>query len=103
MPKNLRLRYKGVRHNVASVQIASSHIHGGNAAVAVGRVIINSRIGITAGGIQSVFVFALNLRTAFRLSYRIKNVEELRYALVLKSVVGGVQLCEHSLDESGCG
>ena len=108
--------YQFVGSQLLRVQIGMVHVHRGNLAVLIGRVIINSPVQIAAGAVNRILAdrTAVRIRpkpaAAFLLLYRPENLEKLTDArglrlrspgipkppmprLYVSSVTPGISLC----------
>ena len=76
--------YQRIMHNIVTVKVFLVHIYRSYLMVVVGCVVINSLVGVTAGGIKRDFVLSLVHLTAPELLVdRAQYMKELAYALVL--------------------
>ena len=80
------------------------HIHRGDAAVSVGRVVIDAALGAAAGGIKRDLIFPRRqLTAAAALLHAAENVEKLADALRLRRAGDGVRSRERGTDKARAG
>ena len=80
------------------------HVHCGNPAVFVRRIVIDSLVCVTAGSVNRYFVFILpHMAAAPLLFHTAQDVEKLAHALCFRSPGHGVQLRKRSPDKTGLG
>ena len=103
LPNDLLLFYKWIPICPVAVQIASMHIHSGNAGIIIGGIIINSFVGIDAGSIISDLIFSgMHFHAAPLLIHRTQDMEKLTNAFHFAICGYRIQFYEGGADESGC-
>ena len=73
------IRYKRVACQFRAVEVYAAHIYGGNLAVFVGGVVVNSFCRVAAGRIDSELVAVVYRAAAILLGNGPENVEEVCY------------------------
>ena len=97
----LRFQQRILEQPIA-VQIAPVHIHGRNAGIVVGGVIVNTLVGVDAGGIYRDLTAAIGQTHApTLLIHRPQNVKERADALLLSFPLQRIQLHKCRPDKSG--
>ena len=90
-PPDLFACHKRIAGKTVSVQIRTVHVHRRDLMVVVGRIIIDSLVCITAGGVKRDLVFSLrDFAAASLLVYGAKDMEKLADARVLRLRRAGV-------------
>ena len=100
--KDIRLRAGREAYERRGVKIAAVHVHGADAAVFVGRIVVNAALRAAAGGIDRDLVLArFYLTAAAYLLHGAENVEKLADALLFRTAGNGIHPSESGPDKTG--
>ena len=102
--KDLREFTQGIGDQRFDIQVFMMHIHGGDAAVFVGGVVIDALVRVAATGIQSNFRLAVSHHhAATGHGNGGKQMEELADIVFFQNIRFRVTFDESSLHKPGCG
>ena len=104
LPPDLLLTEQGIADDFPSLKILPGQLHGGDLAVFVGFVIIDSQVGVAAGRIGGKLIqSAPNVNRTTLLGHTAENVKKLTDGFRFRMTGDGVHLCECGSDEPGGG